>query len=45
MCLHTFTALFFIIFSHLSCNKSANFLVLNIYFVEDNYGQKKYKSK
>ena len=44
MWLHTFTALFFITFSHLSCNKSANFFVLNVYFAEDNHGGKRIKS-
>ena len=43
--LHTFIALFFIIFSHLSYNKSAKFLVLNVYFAEDNHGEKEDKIK
>jgi len=43
--LHTFIALFFIIFSHLSYNKSAKFLVLNVDFAEDNHGEKEDKIK
>ena len=31
---------FFITLLHLSSNKSANFLVLSVYFTEDNYGEK-----
>jgi len=42
--LHTFIALFFITFSHLSCNKFAKFFVLNVYFEEDNHGRKRIKS-
>ena len=30
---------------HLSCNKSAKFLVLNVYFTEDNHGKKEDKNK
>ena len=33
--LHSFHSLL-----HLSCNKSTNLLVLNVYFVEDNHGEK-----
>jgi len=36
---HIFCILF-ITFLHLSCNKSANFLVLNVYFAEDNHIEK-----
>ena len=36
---HIFCILF-ITLLHLSCNKSANFLVLNIYFAEDNNEEK-----
>jgi len=36
---HIFCILF-VILLHLSCNKSANFLVLNIYFTEDNNEEK-----
>ena len=42
--MHTFIALFFIIYPHLSCNKSAKFLVLNVYFAEDNHWEKRIKS-
>ena len=30
--------------THLSCNKSAKFLVLNVYFAEDNHEEKEDKS-
>ena len=43
--LHTFIALFFITYPHLSCNKSAEFRVLNVYFAEDNHGEKEDKIK
>jgi len=36
---HVFYILF-IKLLHLSCNKSANFSVLNVYFTEDNHGEK-----
>ena len=35
----------FITLLHIPCNKSANFLVLNFYFVEDNHGEKEDKIK
>ena len=35
----------FITLLHLSCNKSANFLVLNVYFAEDNHEEKEDKIK
>ena len=31
--------------SHLSCNKSTKFLVVNVYFAEDNHGEKEDKIK
>ena len=43
--LHTFIVLFFITYLHLSCNKSAKFHVLNVYFAEDNHGEKEDKIK
>ena len=43
--LYTFIALFFNTFSYLSCNKSTKFLVLNVYFAEDNHGKKEDKNK
>ena len=43
--LHTFIALFVITFSHLSYNKSSKFLILNVYFTEDNHGEKENKIK
>jgi len=39
MIVHIFCILF-ITLLHLSCNKSTNFLVLNIYFAEDNNEEK-----
>jgi len=43
--LYSFIALFFITFSHLSYNKYAKFLFLNVYFAEDNHGEKEDKIK
>ena len=42
MIVHIFCILF-ITLLHLSCNKSANFRVLNIYFADDNHGEKEIK--
>jgi len=42
---HTFIAFFFITYQYLSCNKSAKFLALNVYFAEDNHGEKEDKIK
>ena len=42
--MHIFITLFFITFSHLSYNKSAKFFVLNVYFAEDNHGEKEDRS-
>ena len=42
--MYIFIVLFFIIFLHLSCNKSAKFFVLIVYFAEDNHGRKRIKS-
>ena len=44
MIVHVFYILF-ITLLHLSCNKSINFLILNIYFAEHNHGEKEAKIK
>jgi len=36
---------FFITLLYLSCNKSGKFLVLNIYFTEENHEEKENKTK